>query len=202
MCNFDIVCVTDRELCKTDFLNQIEKICKAGISRIILREKQLNEDEYSLLLNDVNRICKTYNIPLSAHSFWETAKNSGIKDIHLPYENFMSDGFKVKEFNMIGTSVHSVREATDAEKKGASYVTAGHIFKTDCKKGLPPRGVEFLKDVCSYVKIPVYAIGGVSAENISLINAAGASGACVMSGLMKSQNPAETITKLRSSNLF
>ena len=42
-------------------------------------------------------------------------------------------------------------------------MTAGHVYVTDCKKGLPPRGLEFLKEVCTKVTIPVYAIGGIHA---------------------------------------
>ena len=40
-------------------------------------------------------------------------------------------------------------------------MTAGHIYVTDCMKGLAPRGLGFLKDVCSTVNVPVYAIGGI-----------------------------------------
>ena len=49
----------------------------------------------------------------------------------------------------------------EAERLGAAYVTAGHIFTTDCKKGLPPRGLDFLKNVCDAVTIPVYGIVGI-----------------------------------------
>ena len=57
-------------------------------------------------------------------------------------------------FKVIGTSVHSVEDAIKAEQLGATYMTAGHIFATDCKKGLPPRGLDFLKNVCDAVGIP------------------------------------------------
>ena len=84
----------------------------------------------------------------------------------------------------MGTSVHSPEEAALAEKLGASYVTAGHIFATDCKKGVPPRGLDFLENVCKSVKIPVYAIGGITRSNMHLALEKGAAGVCVMSGLM------------------
>ena len=60
-----------------------------------------------------------------------------------------------KEFETVGVSVHSADEAVLAEKMGATYVTAGHIFATDCKKGLEPRGIEFLKNAVSSVDIDV-----------------------------------------------
>ena len=48
-----------------------------------------------------------------------------------------------------------------------------------------PRGLGFLKEVCESVDIDVYAIGGISKENMSSCIAAGAKGVCMMSGFMK-----------------
>lgn len=72
---------------------------------------------------------------------------------------------------------------------GATYITAGHIFATDCKKGVPPRGLDFLSSVCSFVNIPVYAIGGISPVNAQKAIDAGAEGVCIMSGLMTCKSP-------------
>ena len=90
-------------------------------------------------------------------------------------------------FDIVGTSVHSVEDALEAQRLGADYVTAGHIYETDCKKGLPPRGLEFLKNVCDSVDIPVYGIGGIkiNEEQIEEVKKCGASGGCIMSGMMR-----------------
>ena len=76
----------------------------------------------------------------------------------------------------------------EAQSLGCTYITAGHVFETDCKKGLPGRGLDFLRNVCAAVDIPVYGIGGIDADNIVLIRDAGASGACLMSSLMISED--------------
>ena len=64
---------------------------------------------------------------------------------------------------------------------------AGHIYTTQCKAGLAPRGLGFLQAVCSAVNLPVYAIGGISfdASQHAELQANGARGACVMSAYMK-----------------
>ena len=67
------------------------------------------------------------------------------------------------------------------------------MFLTDCKKGLPGRGLTFLQNICENVSIPVYAIGGISNENINDVRLTGAAGACIMSGFMKCNNVAEII---------
>ena len=91
-------------------------------------------------------------------------------------------------FKALGASCHSVEDALEAQALGCTYITAGHVFETDCKKGLPGRGLEFLRNVCAAVDIPVYGIGGIAADNIALVREAGATGACLMSSLMVSEN--------------
>ena len=84
-------------------------------------------------------------------------------------------------------SEKGVEEAKEAEGLGASYLTAGHIYATDCKKGLPPRGLTFLEKICRNTTIPVYAIGGIGLTDgrIEEVIRCGARGACIMSEVMK-----------------
>ena len=89
---------------------------------------------------------------------------------------------------VLGASCHSLEEALEAERLGCTYIIAGHIFATDCKKGLPGRGLDFLKSICENVSIPVYAIGGIDSSNIEAVRNAGAKGACVMSGFMQCED--------------
>ena len=65
-------------------------------------------------------------------------------------------------------------------------MVAGHIYATDCKKGVPPRGIGFLKEVCDAVRLPVYGIGGIhfEPEQWRELVRAGAKGGCIMSGMM------------------
>ena len=95
------------------------------------------------------------------------------------------DDVNKKKFDVIGASTHSVEDAVLAEKNGASYITAGHVFATDCKKGVPPRGLSFLEEVCHAVSIPTYAIGGIHDDNAMACIKAGAAGVCMMSEFMR-----------------
>lgn len=112
--------------------------------------------------------------------------------IDLTHENTVapatSSGYfreKYSHIKRIGTSIHSVDDAVFAESHGADYITAGHIFTTDCKKGLPGRGIDWLKSICNAVSIPVYAIGGISDANVSMLSDCNISGYCMMSASMK-----------------
>lgn len=182
------ICVTNRHLVKGDYIEQIKRVVNTDVSAIILREKDLNEDEYKKLAVKIQTICNDAGVSLIIHKYINVADELGIKRLHLPFEDFKNF---VKSYNnndtkkyILGTSIHSVEDAVYASDNGASYITAGHIFTTDCKKGLAPRGLEFLSSVCNAVNIPVYAIGGINNNNINLCINSGAKGVCIMSGYM------------------
>lgn len=188
MTEMPVLAITNRKLCDRPFLEQIERICEWGPEAIILREKDLSPKVYAGLAREVINICKKHSKLCILHSFWKAAQKLDCKDIHLPLpvlRELVMSGQKEK-FQRIGTSVHSVEEAREAEKLGATYLTAGHIYATDCKKGVPPRGLEFLSEVCHAVDIPVYAIGGIHVDGSQWkeIGKCGAAGGCVMSEIM------------------
>ena len=185
---FRIIAVSNRKLCKRPFLEQIERVCKIHPEAVILREKDLTKEEYGTLAKEVMDICSRYQVSCILHNFWETAIELGCTSVHLPLPVFQKLLDKEKnKFAKIGISIHSVEEAKEAERLGASYLTAGHIYATDCKKGLSPRGLEFLKEVCREVSIPVYGIGGIKfdEEQWNAMEKCGAVGGCIMSGMME-----------------
>lgn len=183
------IVITNRKLSDIDFLERIRLICEKNPRAIILREKDLSVQEYTELGEKVKKICDEYGVKLIINSFIEAARKLEIKNIHIPFPALKDIFLKgeeeiLKEFKLIGTSVHSLEEAKEAESFRVSYIIAGHIFKTDCKKGLEPRGLEFLKAICENVKIPVYAIGGINNENTYLAIENGAEDVCIMSSAM------------------
>ena len=197
MNNGNIICVTNRSLCEGDFFERIEKIASSRVKAVILREKDLSAEEYRIIAEKFVRICRKYKVEAVLHSFADVAIELGVPAIHLSLEDFRKlDENKKKHFEKIGVSCHSVEDALEAEKLGASYITFGHVFATDCKKGLDPRGLSALKNVCDAVKIPVCAIGGINCGNIGLVFENGAGGVCIMSGFMKCENIKDFMEKL------
>lgn len=199
--NDNIIAITNRHLSSRPFMEQLERVCKLHPHAIVLREKDMPEAEYLSLACDVISLCKEYDVQCILHSFINVAMELEHPYIHLPLpilENY-SHNMSMNQhfFKLVGTSVHSVGDAIKAEQLGATYLTAGHIYATDCKKGLPPRGLGFLENVCNAVLVPVYAIGGINiaaseSDNTKLIvprlaevMECGAAGVCIMSGMMK-----------------
>lgn len=190
----DVICVTNRKLCKGDFLKQIRTIAQAKPKYIILREKDMTNDEYVCLARKVIEICNSTETKLICNTFIEAAEAVKAHGIHLPLSLAEKSTYTTKP---LGISVHSLEDAIKATNLGADYIIYGHIFATDCKKGLEPRGVESLQNICSTVNIPVYAIGGITPENATLAKSAGAAGVCLMSSLMQSDNPQKIIAMIK-----
>ena len=187
----DLLCITNRRLCAGEFLARLEAIAAAKPAAIVLREKDLPQAAYTDLARRVLALCRVHGVRCILHSFPETAMALGAEAIHLPLPvlRTLTPAQKAR-FSVLGASCHSVADALEVQALGCTYLTAGHIFDTDCKQGLPGRGLAFLQEVCGSVALPVYAIGGIRPEHMPAIRAAGAAGACVMSGPMRCQDPA------------
>ena len=195
--------ISNRKLCENENLEkQIEKIFSAYEKKIILenfdivsltlREKDLNKNEYLKLIEEIYPICQKYKINLILHQNYDLNLDEkySIEGIHLSYSIFKSlnENIKaelIKKYKRIGVSIHSLDEAKEVENLGASYIVAGHIFETDCKKGLKPRGLKFVEDLSSTLTIPIFAIGGIDEKNSLSVIDSGAFSVCMMSSLMK-----------------
>lgn len=186
-----LIYVTNRKLCKHDFIAQINQLAKGKPHAIILREKDLELDEYEFLAVQVKDICDYHDVPLIINQNISVAAKLGLADIQLSMDNLRKYQTELHSFSGIGASVHSVAEAKEAVSLGATHLIAGHVFSTDSKKGLPPRGLSFLKDVCNSVSIPIFAIGGIKRQHVKDITATGATGFCIMSEAMTSPRPVE-----------
>ena len=167
----NVIAVTNRSLCQRPFAEQIDRVCSLHPKAVILREKDLPEEEYSRLAEQILEICKRYQVPCILHTYVNVAEKLHHPYIHLPIFLLEKYEGKLGGFRQIGSSVHSVEDALKAESLGADYLTAGHIYT----------------NVCKAVKIPVYAIGGIhpGTGQLNEIMEHGSVGGCIMSDMMK-----------------
>lgn len=183
----NVIAISNRSLCHRPFLEQVRRVCELHPKALILREKDLDDAEYKHLALQVMPLCEEYRVRFIAHSHVICIRDLDCRYLHLPLPLLRIHVNELKFRIHIGCSVHSLEEAEEAEYLGADYLIAGHIYDTHCKRGIPPRGVEFLGEICRAVKLPVYAIGGIrlSEEQFLKLNECGAQGGCVMSDMMK-----------------
>ena len=185
MSMFKLLAVTDQASCPENFWTQLQLLAASEIDALIFRAKELPPQEYYRQASQVQKICRTHQLPLILHT----------------YQQLLCQPQLRAQVQCLGVSIHHADEAVRAADLGADYLLAGHIFATSCKQGLPGRGLDFLSAVCAATSLPVYAIGGITPANIGQIKKTGAAGACLMSSLMTCPEPAVLVQKLRQALL-
>jgi thiazole tautomerase (transcriptional regulator TenI) len=159
------------------------------VDAIHLREKKKTAKELTELLS----VLITKGVPvekLIINDRVDVAVVCGAAGVQLAYHSLNVKTVKEHFPSLyVGCSVHSLEEAQEAERDGADYCLYGHIFSTDCKPGLTPRGISELEKIIKQTRIPVVAIGGIKPDNVEYVLQAGAKGIAVMSGVFLADNP-------------
>jgi thiazole tautomerase (transcriptional regulator TenI) len=123
-----------------------------------------------------------------------------LSNVHLPGHSFSIEKVKQMDTSLrVGRSIHSLQEAIECENAGADYLLFGHIFETNSKANLTPRGIRQLAEICENVQIPVIAIGGIVPETVSKLSDVKLSGVAVMSYVMASDEPIRALLELKRS---
>ena len=186
-------------------MKQIEKIAAAKPFGIVLREKDLPVKEYSELARQVRDICRSADTSLIVHSHPAVARELGIPALHMPLDALekMSSEER-KEFEVLGASCHSVEDVLRAKAYGCDYVTAGHVYATDCKAGpaasrrrLPGGSLRSGRPPCRCLPL-----GGLTPARAPEVRRAGAAGFAMMSSAMDAENPEELFRKYSESDSF
>ena len=99
---------------------------------------------------------------------------------------------------ILGVSTQTVEEAILAEKMGADYLGVGAVFPTGSKDDCWVLSHELCRDICSAVKIPVVAIGGITKDNIKMLKGLGFAGISVISAIFAQKNIEEACRTLHA----
>ncbi len=125
----------------------------------------------------------------------------GADGVHLPEEGLSIADVRARVGDrvLISCAVHSVAAAVQAERDGADIVQIGTAFETASKPGRAPLGVDGVRAVCEAVRVPVIAIGGVTAANAGDLLRAGAAGVAVIGAIFDADHPRAAAAALRAA---
>ncbi len=178
--NFKLYLITDRKL-----FTAVKEALKSGVRAIQLREKDLETRELLKLAYKMRDLTKKYNAKLFINGRLDIALAVNADGVHLAQNSIPADAVRkavhASRF-LIGVSTHSLKEAKEAEKAGADFITLGPVYRTPSKlKYGKPLGIDMLRKVSKEVQLPVFAIGGVKARRIEELSKAGAYGVALIS---------------------
>ncbi len=182
---FKQVAFTAQALAARPLMEQLQRV--AAVEKpdvLVLREKDISDESYQALAQEVQHFCQEQGIAFFCNGHVAQARAIMCKRIQLSMPDWESYAGQLGDFEEVWVSIHRLEEAQRAAEQGAHALIFGHVYLTDCKKGLPARGIAQLRDVVAAVKIPVYAIGGIESHKMGDLQQAGAAGACRMSYYM------------------
>jgi thiamine-phosphate pyrophosphorylase len=167
-----------------------------GVAAIQLREKE-NSISHILHTADALRSVITRSAFI-INDRVDIAKAVGAEGVHLGQEDLPIAFARaiLGDDAIVGVSTASVEQAVAAEQAGASYLGFGHLYPTASKqKETPPRSKDDLQAVVSRVRIPVIAIGGITALNATPVLEI-ANGVAVIGAVQSAADPRRAILEL------
>ena len=204
MKNFDssLYFITDSTNYKEEeFLCRVEEALKGGATLLQLREKEKSTREYIELAQKVHEITKRYNVPLIIDDRVDVALAVDAEGVHVGASDMpVSTARKLMgENKIVGATAKTVPWAKEAYEQGADYLGVGAIYPTTTKVKTVLTSVETLRDICNAVPIPVNAIGGLNINNIDVLKGIPIAGVCVVSAIMKADNPKKAAEELKTA---
>lgn len=179
----------------------VEEAIKGGVSIVQLREKNRSTREYIDLANKVKKITDKYDVPLIIDDRIDVAMVVKSSGVHLGQSDMPVKNARelLGEEVIIGATAKTVEQAVEAYNQGADYIGTGAIYPTTTKVKTVITSVDTLDDIVKNVDIPVYAIGGLNKDNIDVLKGVNISGICVVSAIMKSENPRKSSEEILKS---
>nr|WP_204262914.1 thiamine phosphate synthase [Methylobacterium sp. BTF04] len=174
-------------------LTILEAILSGGARWIWFRERDMAAESRAHLARDVLGLVRAYGGRLSIGGDAVLAAALGADGVHLsggagPAE--IADARACLPDGLIGVSAHSPGEVEAASRARADYATLSPIFATASKPGYGPALTPAALTAAARFGIPVIALGGITAERMTICREAGAAGCAVMGGLMRTHDPA------------
>jgi thiamine-phosphate pyrophosphorylase len=193
-----LLLVTDRRQARLPLKEVVERACVGGCRWVSLREKDLPADAQVALARNLAPIAQRHGARLTLHGEAELACAAGLDGVHLSAHG---DGAAARATlgprALVGISIHSTAEAAALDPAVIDYAVAGPAFPTASKPGYGPAlGPDGLAAICRAAPVPVVAIGGIEADNVPAVLAAGAAGVAVMGSVMRADAPRNVIMDL------
>jgi thiamine-phosphate pyrophosphorylase len=186
-----------------DFQRLARALIGAGAAVVQLRDKQL--DDRALLTRGRFLAALTGAAPPAARTLWvmndrpDLAALACADGVHLGQEDVtVKDARRiVGPDRLIGVSTHSLEQARQAVLDGADYIGVGPTFPSGTKQFDRLPGLELLREVAAEIRLPAFAIGGISPRNVAEVLAAGFTRIAVSGAVLSSDDPGAAVRELK-----
>ena len=186
-------------LSEEEFLRRTEAALQGGVTLLQLREKNRTTREYMSLAEQVHGLTRRYGVPLLIDDRLDVAMAVDAEGVHLGQSDLPIHVARriLGADKIVGATAKTVPQAREAYEQGADYLGVGAIYPTTTKVKTVLTSTDTLRDICAAVPIPVNAIGGLNKTNIHVRCGIPIAGSCVVSAIMKADDPRQAAIDLR-----
>jgi thiamine-phosphate pyrophosphorylase len=164
-----------KRYCITDSLDVAARAAGDGVDMIQIRARELSARELSNLVGAVMRVAQRSKVLVNTRT--DVALACRAHGVHLPAGSMEPDTIRriaPADF-LIAVSCHTIDELRASEREGADFAVYGPVFPS-VTKSVSPIGIQAFRQAAAAVRLPVYALGGVTAVNAPACIEAGAAG--------------------------
>jgi thiamine-phosphate pyrophosphorylase len=181
-----------------------EELCRGGSDLIQLRAKDCPPEQVRQLAGEILPVVRRAGVGLVINDHWDIAREMGADGCHLGQEDFFGAGrTHVSQLSALssrplaGLSTHAPEQAERALAAGPAYIAIGPVFATGTKPGVRPVTLEYVRWAAANVKIPWFAIGGITLGNLDEVLRAGAERICVVSAILNAPDIARACKEFK-----
>jgi thiamine-phosphate pyrophosphorylase len=189
--DFKLYLITDRKQTRMPLPDAVRLALKGGVRAIQLRERDLPVRELLAIAQELRKLTRGFGAKLFINDRVDVAVEVEADGVHLGHESIPPEAVRkiVGKKMLIGVSTHNLKEALEAGKNGADFITYGPVYLTPSKAGLGvPVGPETIENIVNSVSIPVFGLGGVKSGNIEQVLRFGAYGISMISEIFASDD--------------
>lgn len=187
-------------------LQNIESTLDAGCEWIQLRFKNASEKEFYAVAQQIKNLCERYNATFIINDNVELAKNIGADGVHLGLQDMGVTKARsiLGDNKIIGGTANTLNDTVTRIHEKCDYIGLGPFRFTETKTNLSTvLGIDGYKNIMNEVlknkvHIPIYAIGGISIDDIASLMNTGVYGVAVSGAITNKTNKKELLQTFNS----
>lgn len=194
----DLYLILDPSVSPTRSLNDaLRKAAQAGVKIVQYRNKSASmKDAYAEAL-PLRKLAAELDVLFIVNDRCDLALAVDADGVHLG-QGDLPLGLARKVMGpdkLIGISTHNPEQVRAASAGKPDYLGFGPIFKPGSKQDHDPVvGIEGLRQIRALTSLPVFAIGGITVENVGEVMKAGATGVAVISAILKAPDIKQAVS--------
>jgi thiamine-phosphate pyrophosphorylase len=175
-----------------------DALIAAGVGMIQLRDKNFNDRELTEAARDLRARSRGTETLIIVNDRPDIAALADADGVHVGQDDVTAKDARaiVGAHQLVGVSTHSLEQARRAVLDRADYIGVGPVFASPIKQFAEMPGLPLVASVTNEIRLPAFAIGGITAQNIAEVRAAGAARVAVSSAVVAATDPSQAAKEL------